>query len=47
MWDVCSDQDAADLIRTEPDAQAMSDALLVYALKNGSTDNVTVMVLVL
>jgi len=47
LWDVTSDQDAIDLILPENDAQKMSDKLLVHALKNGSTDNISVMVVVL
>ncbi len=44
LWDVTSDQDAIDLIISETDAQKMSDKLLLHALKNGSTDNISVMV---
>jgi len=47
LWDVCTDQDAVDLMVTEKDADAMSKKLLQHALKNGSTDNVSVMVIVL
>lgn len=47
LWDVISDQEAIDLIVPEKKAQDMSAKLLTYALKNGSTDNVSVMVLVL
>ena len=39
-----SDQEAVDLILTEPDAQSMSDKLLSYALQNETTDNVSVVV---
>jgi len=47
LWDVTSDQEAIDLILPENDAQKMSDKLLVHALKNGSTDNISVMVVLL
>jgi len=47
LWDVCSDQEAVDLIAGEKEAEAMSKKLLIHALKNGSTDNISVMVLVL
>lgn len=47
LWDVVSDQDAIDLILPENDAQVMSEKLLQHALRNGSTDNVSVMVVIL
>jgi len=47
LWDVTSDQDAIDLILPESDTQKMSEKLLLHALKNGSTDNISVMVVVL
>lgn len=47
LWDVCSDQDALNLIAEEKDAEAMSKKLLIHALKNGSTDNISVMVILL
>jgi protein phosphatase PTC1 len=47
LWDVASDQEAIDLILSETDAQKMSDKLLLHALKNGSTDNISVMVIIL
>lgn len=47
LWDVTSDQEAIDLILPENDAQKMSDKLLLHALKNGSTDNISVMVVIL
>lgn len=47
LWDVTSDQEAVDLILPESEAQKMSDKLLVHALKNGSTDNISVMAVVL
>lgn len=45
IWDVISDQEAIDLIKDETSAQKMSDKLLTTALKNGSTDNVSVVVI--
>jgi len=47
LWDVASDQEAVDLVIQESDAQKMSEKLLVHALKNGSTDNISVMVVIL
>eukprot|EP01087_Luapelamoeba_hula_P002962 TRINITY_DN1278_c0_g1_i1.p1 TRINITY_DN1278_c0_g1~~TRINITY_DN1278_c0_g1_i1.p1 ORF type:complete len:258 (-),score=57.26 TRINITY_DN1278_c0_g1_i1:485-1258(-) len=47
LWDVCTDQEAVDLMLQEKDADSMSKKLLLYALKNGSTDNVSVMAIVL
>ncbi len=47
VWDVFSDQEAVDLIQGEADAQAMSKKLLVESIKKGSTDNISVLVLVL
>jgi len=47
LWDVCTNQEAVDLIRNGKDAQQMSIKLMKYALEHGSTDNVTVAVIVL
>eukprot|EP01097_Dermamoeba_algensis_P004643 TRINITY_DN3005_c0_g1_i1.p1 TRINITY_DN3005_c0_g1~~TRINITY_DN3005_c0_g1_i1.p1 ORF type:complete len:344 (+),score=79.64 TRINITY_DN3005_c0_g1_i1:111-1142(+) len=47
VWDVLSDQDAIDLIEGEPDCTAMSKKLLIHAIKGGSTDNISVMVVAL
>jgi len=47
LWDVCTDQAAVDLLAEEKDAEAMAKKLLIYALKNGSTDNISVMVILL
>lgn len=44
MWDVCSDQEAVDLVRNIKDPQAASKALVEYALNRFSTDNLTVMI---
>ncbi|KAJ2721092.1 phosphatase 2C [Coemansia sp. Benny D115] len=45
LWDVCSDQEAVDLIRGESDPTQASQVLLDYALANESMDNITTMVL--
>lgn len=45
LWDVTTDQEAVDLVLQEQDAQKASDRLLLHALKNGSTDNISVMVI--
>jgi len=47
LWDVTSDQEAIDLIKDETNAKQMSDKLLSHALKRGSTDNISVMVIIL
>jgi protein phosphatase PTC1 len=47
LWDVISDQDAVDVIKSESDGQVASQKLLDYALKHGTTDNITVMVVML
>lgn len=44
LWDVTEDQEAVDLIRSTSDAQEASKVLLDYAMKNYSTDNLSVMV---
>jgi len=45
LWDVCEDQQAYDLIAKEEDAKKKADKLLLHALKAGSTDNVSIMVI--
>jgi len=47
LWDVASDQEAVDLVVGESDAQKAAEKLLVHALKNGSTDNISVMTIFL
>ncbi|KAL7339359.1 phosphatase 2C-domain-containing protein [Rhodotorula toruloides] len=47
LWDVCSDQQAVDLIQGCKDPQEASDKLLQYALTHRTTDNLTVMVVLL
>ncbi|KAL1297722.1 hypothetical protein AAFC00_006266 [Neodothiora populina] len=44
LWDVCSDQEAVDLIRSIQDPQAASRALVDHALARFSTDNLSCMV---
>lgn len=44
LWDVCSDQEAVDLIRGIQDPQAASRALVDHALARFSTDNLSCMV---
>lgn len=44
LWDVCSDQEAVDLVRNIEDPQAASKKLVDYALARFSTDNLSVMV---
>jgi protein phosphatase PTC1 len=47
LWDVCTDQEAADLILEDRDASAqfMSEKLLNFALENSSKDNISIMVI--
>ncbi|CAG7978606.1 unnamed protein product [Penicillium salamii] len=45
LWDVCSDQEAVDLIRNEHDAQQASKILVDHALARFSTDNLSIMVI--
>lgn len=44
LWDVCSDQEAVDLIRHIREPQEASKILCDYALKRYSTDNLSCMV---
>ena len=44
LWDVCTDQEAVDLIRHNQDPQAASKHLVEYALSRYSTDNLSCMV---
>ncbi|KAF2005563.1 PP2C-domain-containing protein [Amniculicola lignicola CBS 123094] len=44
LWDVCSDQEAVDLVRSTQDPQAASKALVEHALARFSTDNLSCMV---
>ncbi|KAL4802117.1 phosphatase 2C-like domain-containing protein [Aspergillus unguis] len=45
LWDVCSDQEAVELIRNVPDAQEASKILVDHALARFSTDNLSCMVI--
>ncbi|KAI8321412.1 protein phosphatase 2C, partial [Martensiomyces pterosporus] len=44
LWDVCSDQEAVDLIRDDDDPAHASQVLLNHALSNESMDNITTLV---
>jgi protein phosphatase PTC1 len=44
LWDVCSDQEAVDLVRNVADPQEASKRLVDYALGRFSTDNLSCMV---
>ena len=44
LWDVCSDQEAVDLVRNTQDPQAASKALVDHALARFSTDNLSCMI---
>ena len=43
LWDVCSDQEAVDLVRNIQDPQAASKSLVEHALARFSTDNLSCM----
>eukprot|EP00741_Cyanophora_paradoxa_P004732 tig00000826_g4590.t1 len=45
LWDVLSDQQAVDLIKSERDPSKMAELLVKQSLSQGSTDNVTAMVI--
>lgn len=47
LWDVCEDQEAVDLIKNIKDAKTASETLCSHAIRNGTCDNVTVMVVML
>lgn len=48
VWDVLSDQEAVDLIKDDQtSAQEMAEKLLKTSLQKGSTDNISVMVVLL
>ncbi|KAK8154540.1 phosphatase 2C-like domain-containing protein [Phyllosticta citrichinensis] len=44
LWDVCSDQEAVDLVRNIKDPQAASKSLVDHALARFSTDNLSCMI---
>ncbi|OLL26003.1 Protein phosphatase 2C 1 [Neolecta irregularis DAH-3] len=45
LWDVCTDQQAIDLIRDIKDPVVASEKLVAYALEQFTTDNLTCMVI--
>lgn len=45
LWDVCQDQKAVDLVKNHKSTKDMSKELVQFALKNGSQDNVSVLIL--
>jgi len=47
LWDVCTNQEAVDLIKNDKDPQLMSEKLLKYSLEHGTRDNVSIIVLAL
>lgn len=47
LWDVIDDQDACELIRDIGEPNEAAKTLVRYALENGTTDNVTAMVVYL
>ena len=44
LWDVCTDQEAVDIVRRVNDPQVASKKLVEYALARFSTDNLSCMV---
>ncbi|TGO57752.1 hypothetical protein BCON_0062g00220 [Botryotinia convoluta] len=44
LWDVCSDQEAVDLVRHQQDPVAAAKQLVEYALARFSTDNLSCMI---
>jgi len=46
VWDVMSDQEAIDLIKDIPDAATMAKTLVIHSLKQGSKDNLSVIVVI-
>lgn len=47
LWDIIEDQDACELIKNIKDPNEAAKCLVKYALEHGTTDNVTVMVVML
>lgn len=45
IWDVCTDQEAVDLVRNIMDPKKASQTLVKYAIDNFSSDNITCMVI--
>ena len=44
LWDVCTDQEAVDLVRNVQDPQQASKLLVDHALQRFSTDNLSCMI---
>lgn len=44
LWDVCTDQQACDLIKDIQDPQVAATTLVKHALQVGSSDNLSVLV---
>lgn len=45
LWDVCTDQEACDLVKEVEDPQMAAQMLVQHALKSGSFDNLSVLVI--
>jgi serine/threonine protein phosphatase PrpC len=45
LWDVCQDQKAVDMIKNFNSSKDMAKKLVQFALKNGTQDNVSVLIL--
>ncbi len=45
LWDVCEDSKAVEIIQDLPSTKEMSRRLMQYATKNGSKDNISVLVI--
>eukprot|EP01114_Cavostelium_apophysatum_P002804 TRINITY_DN12508_c0_g1_i1.p1 TRINITY_DN12508_c0_g1~~TRINITY_DN12508_c0_g1_i1.p1 ORF type:complete len:284 (-),score=55.12 TRINITY_DN12508_c0_g1_i1:34-831(-) len=44
LWDVCTDEQAVEMMTSETEAKELSEKLLQYALTHESRDNVSIMV---
>jgi len=47
VWDVMTDQEALDIVKGETDPTKMSEMILLESLNRSTTDNITVMVVLL
>lgn len=47
VWDVIDDQEAVDFVSKLPNAQAMAEGLVKRAMEKFTTDNITVVVILL
>jgi serine/threonine protein phosphatase PrpC len=45
LWDVCQDQKAVDMVKNFNSSKDMAKKLVQFALKNGTQDNVSVLIL--